>query len=132
MSNVIQKIKSKAEKLAELRASIHRLEEKQAQELDPLKVERDAVQQELLEELKKNELASIKTENGETYARSSRKSLEITNDIFALSWAKENHCFSVNKLVAMQRIAKLDKIPDGFNVVENEFISIRKPKEKEE
>ena len=83
----------------------------------------------MLEELKKNELASIKTENGETYARSSRKSLEIVNEIFALSWARENHCFSVNKLIAMQRISKLEKVPDGFNVVEGWFISIRKPKE---
>src|SRR3990167_5427427 len=114
MSKAIERIKSKAEKLSELRASIKTIEEEAKVKLDALKLSRDEVQNELLAELKKEGLASIKTDNGETYAKGSRKSLEIVNPVFALKWAAENHAYSVEKLIALQIISKLDKVPDGF------------------
>ena len=132
MSKSIEKIKRSAEKLAELRASIKTIEEEAKVKLDALKLSRDEVQNELLAELKKEGLASIKTDNGETYAKGSRKSLEVVNLVFALKWAAENHAYSIDKRIAMQKIAELDEVPNGFSVVENDFISVRGVKKDEE
>ena|SRR3990167_1245534 len=132
MSKAIERIKSKAEKLAELRTTIKTIEEEAKVKLDVLKLSRDEIQNELLAELKKEGLASIKTDNGETYAKGSRKSLEIVNLVFALSWAAKNHAYLIDKRIAMQIISKLDEVPNGFSVVENEFISVRGVKKDEE
>ena len=117
MSKSIEKIKRSAEKLAELRAAIKTIEEEVKIKLDALKLSRDEVQNELLAELKKEGLASIKTDNGETYAKGSRKSLEVVNLVFALKWAAENHAYSIDKRIAMQKIAELDEVPNGFSLV---------------
>lgn len=128
--NAIQKIKNKAEQLAELRSLINATEDHFKAKIDPLKSQRDAIQQELLDELKKNELLSIKTSSGENYIRSSKKVLGIVSLPQALKWAKENMAFSIDKRIALQKITKMDKAPDGFDLEEREYISIRKPKEQ--
>ena len=127
----IEIIKTKAERLAQVRALIHAIEDELKVKTEALEIEREILQTELLAELKNDGLASIKTENGDTYARSSKKSLDITNPVFALKWAKDNFAYSVDKRIALQKIAELDVVPDGFAVQVNEFISIRKSRIEE-
>jgi hypothetical protein len=125
------KITKKANQLSELRAKIKEIENQFNAILDPLKDERDATQDELIKEMTKNKMASIRVESGETYIKSSRKSLEITNDLFALNWAKENYAISVNKTEAMKKLKDMEKLPQGFEITETEFISIRSAKPEE-
>lgn len=125
----IEIIKAKAEKLLELRAFISKREEEVDNELKAIKEERDTVQAELLEELKKDDLKSIKVSDGSSYIRASRKGIQITDPTRALFWAKENMCFSVDKRLAEQKISKMETAPDGFSLTETEYISIRKPKD---
>ena len=126
----IETIKNKAEALREMREKINAIEEEQKSTLQPFKEERDAIQNELVAIMKEAELASVKVSSGESFALASRKSLIITDEVRALSWAKDNHCFSVNKVIATQRLKKLEELPTGFKFEETEYISVRKPKEE--
>lgn len=130
--NIIQKITDKAERLHELRNAISVEEESLKEKLEPLKKERDELQDYLVEELKKNNLSGIKISSGENYTRAVRKGVEITNEVFALKWAKENNAFSINRVIAAQKLKDVEKMPVGFARVETEYISVRKPKADKE
>ena len=80
--------------------------------------------------MKEADLVSIKVSSGENFARASRKSLIITNEIQALKWAKENHCLSLNKIIATQKLKNAEVMPEGLKFEESEYISVRKPKEE--
>ena len=126
----IETIKNKAEALRTMREKINTLEEEQKSILQPLKEERDAIQTELVGIMKEADLASIKVSSGESFARASRKSLIITNEIQALNWAKDNYCFSLNKIIATQKLKNAEVMPEGLKFEESEYISVRKPKEE--
>lgn len=128
MSKIIERIKEKAEQLASVRASINRVEEEHRLIVDALKTQRDTLQEDLLVALRKEDLASIKTSAGETYARVPKRSLNITNEIVALNWAIEHRAVSINKIFAMQELKNEKEMPAGFEIIESEYISVRKPK----
>lgn len=130
MANVIDRIKAKAEQLQALRTQIATIEEAAAQSVAGLKADRDRVQQELLEELKKQGLGSIKTSDGESYTLSKRVGIAITLLPHALKWATENRCVSIDKRMAEQKLKTMSELPAGFERTEVEYISIRKPKPK--
>lgn len=133
MSNkLIDKIKSKAEELYQTRKDIDKVEEAYKLTVDPLKARRDQLQQELIELYNEVGITSIKTEAGETYAKAMRKGLMIKDDRKALTWAIENNCANINKIYAAQVIFKQEEIPAGFEVVQSEYISVRKPKADKE
>ncbi len=129
-SKIIERIKTKAEALYQLRQAISEKEEANRKELDVMKLDRDTVQAELLAELKKNDLASIKVGSGDSFIRQSRKSLDVVSEAHALKWAMDNRAVSINKIIAMQKIKDLEEVPPGFDVVETEFISVRKAKDE--
>lgn len=131
-SVIIKRIQDNAEKLYAIRKQIATIEEESKKSLETLKVERDAIQTVLLAEMGKNGLASMKVSSGETFARQTRKSIEVVNEVGALKWALENKCYSLNKIVANQILKDAKEIPDCFDVIETEFISVRKPTKKNE
>lgn len=132
MSRVIDRIKSNAEQLAELRTTIAKTEEAHRLELESLKEKRDTLQNDLLTALRKEGLASIKTAAGESYARSTRRGVNIINPIAALAWAKEHGAIAIDRRIVATKLAKTDKIPAGFELVETEYISVRKPRAEKE
>jgi hypothetical protein len=129
-SKVIERITENAEKLSEIRQEISKKEEENKKELDVMKAERDAIQAILLQDLNKNGLSSIKTRSGDSFIRQTKDSIEITNDFKALGWAMKNMAVSVNKILVAQKLKDLKEIPDGFQIVTSEFISVRKSTKK--
>jgi hypothetical protein len=125
MSKVIERIKGNAELLADLRAQINAIETTAKMQTDELKAKRDVLQNALIEDLKNEGLASIKTDAGESYILSKRKGVNIVNDALALTWAIENRAISIDRRVVAARLGKLDEMPKGFELVETEFISVR-------
>ena len=131
-SSVIKRITDTAEKLYDLRQVISAKEEENKKELEALKGERDAIQATLIADLNKNGLASIKVKSGDTFSKSIRKGVEITNEIVAMKWAIERRLVSINKVLVAQELKTVETMPDGFKLVENEYISVRKAKNDKE
>jgi hypothetical protein len=125
MSKVIERIKDNAEKLAEIRGAINDIEAAAKEKTDVLKAEREALQEALIADLKKEGLTSIKTNAGESYILSTRKGINIVNDALALDWAIKNRAISIDRRMVASKLVKAGEIPQGFELVETEFISVR-------
>lgn len=131
-SKIIERMQDNAEKLYQIRKSIAQLEDDSKKTLDVLKTERDIIQADLLQDMNKNGLASMKVKSGETFARQTRKSIEIVSETGALKWALDNKCYSLNRIVANQILKDAKEIPPCFDMKESEFISVRKAKKQDE
>jgi len=125
MSKIIERIKGNAEQLAAIRAQISEIEAAAKAQTDALKTQREDLQLSLIADLKKEGLASIKTDAGESYILSKRKGVNIINDALALRWAIENRAISIDRRMVATRLAKVEEMPQGFELVETEFISVR-------
>ena len=125
MSKIINRIKENAEQLAAIRAQINEIEDAAKSQTDVLKNQREELQMALIADLKKEGLASIKTNAGDSYILSKRKGVNIVNDALALNWAIENRAISIDRRMVATRLAKAEDIPPGFELVESEFISVR-------
>lgn len=88
---------------------------------------RDKVQGELLELLRANDLASIKTSSGDNFIRSKRKGFSY-DEFRLLPWAIENHAIKIDSTILKQKFTKMADLPAGVSVVEQEYISVRKAK----
>lgn len=130
MATQIQKITDRAEKLYDIRKAINAKEEENKKELDGMKAEKEALQASLIADMNKSGLVTLKVKSGDTFTKSTKKSLEITNEAFAFKWALEHRAVSVNKILVAQMLKDKD-IPTGFKQVETEFISVRKAKNEE-
>lgn len=130
MAKIIDKIRKTAEDLYNIRQEIDRVEFESKQKLDVLKEQRQALQSVLVNDFNKNGLDSIKISNGDTVYKGKKKSVEIKSPVFALKWAIEHRYVTVDKRLVAQHISKTNEVPDAFEVVESEFISVRKPKKK--
>jgi len=128
MSKAIERIKQNAETLAQIRKQIRDIEEGTEKALADLKVKRDELQLALLTELKKEGLSSIKTEDKDTYSIGTRKGVGIRSEAHALKWAIDNMAVSIDKRLVAQKLKDVSEVPDCFEIVESEFISIRSPK----
>lgn len=132
MSKAIERIKLNAEKLGAIRKAIKMVEEETAIKLHALKETRDQLQAELIAGFENEGLSSIKTDEGESYSRSVRQNIEITNEIAALGWAMEKRAVSINKPVIAQMLKDAKELPVGFERRETAFISVRSPKKKDD
>lgn len=124
----IKNLQQKAERLDEIRSAITQKEEELKKELEPLKAERDHLQEELLSDMHRENVATLRLESGNMYTRATRKGIAITNEVAARTWAKENNAFSVDRRLVAQYLGKAEELPEGFEKVENNYISIRKSK----
>lgn len=130
MSKEIEKIKSKAEQLATVRKEINELKEGYQKVLEAKEYVRDTLQADLITQFEKEGLSSIKTRDGDTYSRSVRKGVEITNEIRAFDWALKNRAVSISKILVAQKLKEETEMPEGFKLVETPFISVRSAKKK--
>lgn len=120
----IQELQTKAERLAELRKKIKEIEE----QTEPLKAERDMLQEELLVDMAREKVASLRVNGGDMYTRATRKGIQITEEVFARQWALEHNAFSIDRRQVAQQLGKAEEMPRGFERVETAYISIRKTK----
>ncbi len=129
MITEIENLKLMSEKLYTLRKEIDAKEEASKAVIDPLKVERDALQALLVIEMDKVGLKSIKTSSGDTFAQASRKGIEVLSEVGALKWAMENMAVSIDKRLVAQKLKDATEVPSCFALVESKYISVRKAKE---
>lgn len=132
MASIIQKITEKAEQLRAIRESITAREQEMKAELDSMKTERDALQASLLADMQKHKMLSVKVETGESFIRGKKQSIEIVSEVGALKWALEHKAYAVDKRIVAQKLKGMTDIPNCFELVESEFISVRKPTKKAE
>lgn len=126
----IEKIKAIGEKLSIVRARIQEREETFENENAKDKAEREELQTSLFNELKASGVTSIKSDSGYTFLIASKKAFSITDQEKATKWAIKNKAMRAD-LKMIETLLKASKtIPEGFEVVEKEYISIRKPKEE--
>ncbi len=123
---IIEKIIKKGDELSTLREEITKLEEESRSKLEPLKLQREAVQEELKLMLSENKLKSIKTSSGDNYTLAVAKGLSITDEKKALEWCVEHGAVSIDKLAIKSKLSKVTVLPAGFEFSEREYISVRK------
>lgn len=129
--NILAKIKLQGQTLYDLRQDINKLEEAHKAMMDKMKEQRDKLQLTLIDSLTKNDLASIKVKSGDAFILQSRKSVVVTEAMFADQWAVKNGCVSLNKTLVGQRLKEMPEKdwPRGLTMEEKQFISVRKAKE---
>lgn len=125
-AKIIERITEKAEKLYQIRQLIEKKEEECKRELESLKTERDVIQELLLISLNKQGLKSIKVSSGDSIYKGTRRGVTIINEFRALEWAKENGAVNIDKVMVAQKLKDATTIPSGFELVQTEFISVRK------
>lgn len=130
-SKIITKIKDKAEELSILRKEIAAIEEENLQRVDGLKERRDDLQSELIVMLGEEGLASIRTDDGETYTKAVRTGYAVVDSLQALKWARENMAFSVDIRIMAQKLKGVEELPKCFERITTEYISVRGVKKEE-
>lgn len=127
-NNIIQKIIAKGDELSELRASINKIEEEFENASKPLKERRDQLNEELMLMLKKEGLSSIKSKSGENYILASKKGYQISDEKLAFAWCIERGVVRIDKELLKKTLGGVSELPQGFEVVEKEYIRITSPK----
>jgi hypothetical protein len=128
----------KAEKLMELRSKITKMEEEQELMIAPLKEARMKLQDEIQEEMKKSGQFSARFDFG-TITRAVRKTLHVSDNQKLVAHLKEigrgdvisevpNDYFKTLSALWVKR----GEVPEGTEIVEKEYISIREGSDKEE
>lgn len=112
--NIVQKIQSKAQELYEIRKKIVEIEEQHKQDLKGLKIQRDLLQSELIDQMTDTGLKSLKVESGDTFSVGTRKGIAVTSEPHALKWAMDNRCVSINKTLLAQKLKEVEEMPSFF------------------
>lgn len=121
--NALNAITTVAQELYDLETRISKFEEA----FKPLKEQRDELRGELLSALKQSHLKSVKVESGEMFVRLQKINYEIVDEDKANAWAKKNNCLRIDKIAANQLLHKAIETPDGFDRVQKEYLSVKKP-----
>lgn len=125
----LEQIKSKAERLYEVRKAIETIEAEVKNKTEELKAERDVTQVELIYLMKEVDLSSIKISTGDSYSKAVRHGLTITSDLKAMAWANKNHAVKIDLEEVKRKLKDVQELPEGFAPITTEYISIRKAKE---
>ena len=130
-------IKEKSKQLIELRAKIAKIDEEHNKTTEPLKVERDTLQQEIMNELKEQGQYSARFDFA-TVTRAVRRSLQVIDESAVISYLKKKKLDNeyvapqLNSLFhnsfAKQALKEGLEIP-GMQTKETEYISISAAKE---
>ena len=128
----------KSKKLVELRQAISVKEKELDDLLQPLKQERDGLQNEVLEELKATEQFSARFDFG-TITRAVRKTTRVIDENAVFQWLEgqglkkeytEERVVLLPQFEALvKQVTKEGKTIDGLEVRETEYISIRSAEE---
>jgi hypothetical protein len=120
-----EQIRETAERLSAARREVDAADRR----LRKATAERDKVQGELLDLMRSVDLYRTRTEGGEIIERRVSRRLEILDRSRALPWAIQNGAVTIN-MTAVNKIVRDNppEIPHGSQFVDEEYISIRKPK----
>lgn len=130
-ANYIQKMNERAEELSKVRAEIRVREEKWKEETDHLFARERELKESLLDDLQSIGLSSVKVASGESYFISKTHDFEIKNPLQYDSWARDQRCVRIDKLLVKQRLnaaLKKGELPEFVQPVERETISVRQAK----
>jgi hypothetical protein len=58
--------------------------------------------------------------------------VNITNEAVAINWAIDNRAISIDRRIVAAKLSKVEEMPEGFELVETEFISVRGAKASKE
>lgn len=91
----------------------------------------DELKAELLQELKRQGVQSVKLDDGTQYIRNQRTTVKVKDEAKAWKWAMENPeaRLKVDTAAALEVFRKALKMPSYFAKSTTEFLSIKKPKE---
>lgn len=107
-----------ANKLGDIRANIAQLE-----------TEKKELEEQLLYALKMNGMKSIRTDYGETVSRVWKTTYKVKDKLKAMSWASGKGYvkteIDTKKVNAV--LARLKKLPAGFEKVDSEYLRMIKP-----
>jgi|GEM_PF-5613081 len=132
-------MQAEVKRLVELRRQIAEYDEAYEQAVSPLKLERDALQTKITEELKMAGVLSQRFQDA-TVTRSVRKTVQVLDEAKAVAALKAKGLTdyvseSINKLFwdsAAKEIAKSGKTDiDGLAIQEKEYLSVRESDKEE-
>ena len=130
-------LQDKAKALFELRQEINRKEEAHKQITDPLKAQRNALQAELISDMRQEGQLSARYSFA-TLTCFVRKTPHLIDETKAIQWLKENKLKREYTAVRvtdafdtlMKQAVKEEREIDGVSVTETEFLSIRSADEE--
>ncbi len=122
----------RANKLKELRQKRDEIYAEYRTEVDPIEVEIEKLNIEILAGFKAIGVNTIKLDTGESYTRVVKQGVEIIDEPHALQWAKEHNLVSINKILLKQELKNYKELPPFFKAVELEEVRVTKPKEVKE
>lgn len=129
-------IKEKIRELWELRKTLHDIDEAYDESTKPLKVQRDALQNELIESMRAQGQYSARYDFC-SVTISVRRTPHIDNENKIIQWLHDNSLekeYTATRLTdsfdaLMKQAVKEGKMIEGLSIRETEFISLRDPKE---
>lgn len=114
-------------------ADLHKVREQLAaveQHAAPYREHESQLREEMLVALKRERLATLKTDDGFSYVRAFRSSLGITDLDAALKWATVNHAVKVDTARAAKLLKGAGALPDGFEQLDTEYLTIKGAKDE--
>lgn len=116
------KITSLAEELREIRKQMAEIK---MTTIDPLKEKADQLSEMLIKELTNQGWKNVKLDTGEVFTKAVRQSLQITDETLALKWGIEHEAIKVDTTKATKIMRRQIALPDGFEMKETEYLSVR-------
>lgn len=110
--------------LFQLRQEVKEITERHEAELAPKKAQMAQVQQAFIDELTKQGLKSIKTDDA-NYSLSTRKGFRVLSEAHAIAWAKENNAIAIDKRIMAQKLKDMDEVPDFFETTESQSLTVK-------
>lgn len=105
-----------------LAASLYTLQE----QIKFLEDQADEVKGQLMENMKKQGVKTVKLDNGTLFTRAERQTLKITDQEAAEKWADEHNTWKVDTNAALQILRRsLKKLPKFFSVSTSEYLVIK-------
>jgi len=88
--------------------------------------QRDEAKAELLMNLQKQGVKSVKLNNGTTFIRTERQTLKITPGTQATAWLDEHYCWKPDTSKAMEILRRELKLPRFFKINRTEYLTIKR------
>lgn len=113
---------------SQLKATRDRIAELKAKHIAPLEEAEEALEQELLLELHKTRINTIKVE-GYNFIRAHKTTFKVKDEGLAFEWADKNDCLKVDTTAASKILVREAEVPNGFERTDTEYLSVRKAAE---
>lgn len=139
MSKAIKSLKALTDagiRLRGLRDKYNAIEEAAKLAKDPIGKEIEDVENEILGGFKSLGVDSFALKTGEKITRSVKQGVAVTNEYFALDWAKAAGAIKIDLRLAATKLKEIEAdgapMPKGFEKVEREEVRVILPKPKKD